>query len=101
MTRNNRLYANYNQHSHPEFIIENTEEIASNSNINNSNCANSILNYYFMLGDNRTSSIDSRSWGFLEDLNVIGEAKMVLFSTNPEADGFLQFRFRRILHAIK
>jgi signal peptidase I len=42
--------------------------------------------YYFMLGDNRHNSLDSRYWGFVPDKNLIGEALMVYWSWDPEID---------------
>lgn len=41
-------------------------------------------NYYFMLGDNRNNSSDSRDWGFLPDENIIGKALFVFWSWNQE-----------------
>lgn len=40
---------------------------------------------YFMSGDNRDASNDSRSWGFVPENLLIGEARMVFFSWNKEA----------------
>jgi signal peptidase I len=36
---------------------------------------------YFVLGDNRTDSLDSRSWGVLPREAVVGRARMVLWSS--------------------
>ncbi len=41
-------------------------------------------NYYFMAGDNRNGSIDSRSWGFVPEDHIIGRARMVLFSKDRD-----------------
>lgn len=40
--------------------------------------------YYFMLGDNRDDSLDSRFWGFVPRDAVVGEAFIILFSWNRD-----------------
>ena len=37
---------------------------------------------YFVLGDNRDHSFDSRTWGFVPDENLIGRPFVILFSWN-------------------
>jgi signal peptidase I len=56
---------------------------------------NFLHNYYFMLGDNRHNSIDSRFWGFVPEEYIIGKAKMVLFSIDPNESGFKKIRWKR------
>ncbi len=51
-------------------------------------------NYYWMMGDNRHRSQDSRYWGFVPETHVVGKASLIWFSWN---DGP---RFKRIFKII-
>lgn len=60
--------------------------------------------HYFMMGDNRDNSQDSRYWGFLPREYVKGKALFVYFSFTDEARGpgqlFSSVRWSRLLHQI-
>lgn len=41
-------------------------------------------NYYFMMGDNRKETMDSRFWGFLPEANIVGKLQCVIFSNKKD-----------------
>jgi signal peptidase I len=46
-------------------------------------------NDYFVLGDNRGDSSDSRDWGFLPRKNIIGRAALIYWPLKQDNDGLL------------
>src|SRR5436305_2161151 len=46
-------------------------------------------NEYFVLGDNRANSSDSRVWGFVPKQNIIGPAALVYWPLQQDNNGFL------------
>ncbi len=60
--------------------------------------------YYFMMGDNRHNSQDSRIWGFVPADHILGKGLLVWWSIDPEGglgDIFSRVRWNRIGSLIK
>ena len=57
--------------------------------------------YYFMMGDNRHNSEDSRFWGFVPYDHILGEASFIWFSYNYQEENlFNAIRWNRFLKVI-
>ncbi len=60
------------------------------------------LNYYWMMGDNRHNSVDSRYWGFVPEDHVVGKPEIVWLSLDQNK-GWLdgKIRWRRLFSFVK
>lgn len=58
-------------------------------------------NYYFMLGDNRRNSLDSRYTGFIPESSLEGTIGFVLFSNDTSSPLGIAFRTKRLFKTVK
>jgi signal peptidase I len=57
--------------------------------------------YYFMMGDNRHNSADSRFWGFVPADHIVGKAVFVWMSLDPNKGLFSgKIRWSRIFRFV-
>ena len=57
------------------------------------------LDYFFMMGDNRHNSADSRFWGFVPEDHVIGKPRLIWLSVDKEYGKIRWNRMFRIVRA--
>lgn len=56
--------------------------------------------YYFMMGDNRHNSLDSRYWGFVPEDHIVGRPALIWLSTDASKRFPLNIRWRRFLKTV-
>ncbi len=59
------------------------------------------MNYYWMMGDNRHNSLDSRFWGYVPKDHIIGKAMITWMSVDSSASLLNKIRWNRILKVIE
>ncbi len=59
------------------------------------------MNYYWMMGDNRHNSADSRFWGFVPEDHVVGRAAVVLLSLDAEGTFPSNIRWNRLFKSVE
>jgi signal peptidase I len=57
-------------------------------------------NYYFMMGDNRHNSLDSRYWGFVPEDHIVGKAFFIWLSIDKYASFVGRIRWSRFFMLI-
>ena len=58
------------------------------------------LDYYWMMGDNRHNSLDSRYWGFVPENHIVGKPIFIWWSSDPDRHGFSGIRWNRLFHFV-
>ncbi|MDR1865279.1 MAG: S26 family signal peptidase [Bacteroidales bacterium] len=57
------------------------------------------MDYYWMMGDNRHDSLDSRFWGFVPEDHIVGAPRFVWLSLNKEKTFPFNIRLSRMFRA--
>ncbi len=58
------------------------------------------MDYYFMMGDNRHNSADSRFWGFVPEDHIVGKAVFIWMSWDENGKFFNKIRWKRLFSFI-
>lgn len=59
------------------------------------------MDYYWMMGDNRHNSADSRYWGFVPEDHVVGKAKFIWLSMDKDKSFPAKIRLKRMFSVIR
>ncbi|KXB41313.1 signal peptidase I [Bacteroidales bacterium KA00344] len=58
------------------------------------------MDYYWMMGDNRHNSADSRYWGFVPEDHIVGKPIFIWWSSDPDRHGFSGIRWNRLFNMV-
>lgn len=59
------------------------------------------MDYYWMMGDNRHNSLDSRGWGFVPEDHIVGKALFTFMSWDEQGSFLSKVRWDRIFRGIR
>lgn len=88
----------------PIRVYENNElKIKNNQIYINGRLAKSYtfkMDYYWMMGDNRHNSADSRYWGFVPEDHIVGKPIFIWWSSDPDRKGLGGIRWNRLFNMV-
>ena len=59
------------------------------------------MDYYWMMGDNRHNSADSRYWGFVPEDHIVGKASFIWISADQRGSFPTNIRWNRLFNKVK
>ena len=86
-----------------EIYEKNSLEIIENKIYINGKLSNRYsfqMDYYWMMGDNRHNSLDSRYWGFVPEDHIVGKALFIWMSWDKNKKGINKIRWDRLFNAV-
>ena len=87
-----------------EFGIENELRINGTQVLLNGQPIDSYTfkqDYYWLMGDNRNNSEDSRTWGYVPANHIVGKPVFIWMSWDSNASGFDKIRWNRVFTTVK
>jgi signal peptidase I len=98
---NDSIYAQYERAIH---VYERNDVVRKNGKffINGKETSSYTfkLDYYWMMGDNRHNSQDSRYWGFVPEDHIVGKAWFIWMSWDSNANLLSKIRWKRLFSSI-
>ena len=58
------------------------------------------MDYYWMMGDNRHRSADSRFWGFVPEDHIVGKAYFIWLSLDKDKSFLSKIRWKRMFRFV-
>jgi signal peptidase I len=105
--KGDKVNLNYENFARFQVLIEkyegNTLEVRDKAYYINGEKADSYTfkqNYYWMMGDNRHNSLDSRFWGYVPEDHIVGKPVFIWMSYDKYGDGINKIRFDRVFTTV-
>jgi len=98
-TKNLPLYRRIIEVYENNDLVVNASEIKINGEVATSYTFK--MDYYWMMGDNRHNSADSRYWGFVPEDHIVGKAKFIWLSLDKDKSLPGKIRLRRMFSVIR
>ena len=90
------LYTRYSE-TLPNGVVHDIYELTDENDYDNTEVFVVPTDSFFVMGDNRDNSLDSRAFGFVPAENLEGKARLIFYSTNGNGWFFQFWRWKEFL----